>query len=125
MTNYQKIIRRVIAIILLLFAIVWTAILTFQVMAGDPTATFTTTEKIRMTIIYTNIFIIFIMGILPFFSRHRPVLIADFVLAIISIVFWIAFWWGVISIINIVFLLAAAALSYWQFASNKKRVKQA
>lgn len=119
MSNYPKIIHRVIAIVLLLFAIVWAAILTFQVMAGDPTATLTTTEKIRMTIIYANIFIIFIMGILPFFCRHRPVLIADFVLATIGIVFWIAFWWEVISIINIIFLLAAAALSYWQFTANK------
>lgn len=119
MTKQQKIIKNIIATVFLVFAIIWAADLTFQVMAGDPTATLTTTEKLRAIVIYFNIFIIFVMGILPFFSQHRPVLIAAIILAFIGVVFWIAFWWEIISIINIVFLLLAAAFDYWVFRVYK------
>lgn len=123
MTKAPKIIIRIISIILLVFAIVWAAILTFQVMVGDPTATLTAAEKLRMTIIYSNIALILAMGILTFFSQHRVVFIADLILAIIGIIFWIAFWWEIISIINIVFLLITVLFDYWQFASNKNESK--
>lgn len=122
MKAHQKIIKRIIAIALLLFAI-WNTFWQYLDYAFSDGGYLTATERMWNDFTYLNFFILLAMGILPFFSRHRNVLIADIVLTIIGIIFWLVSWgwWdAATNLTNIIFLLVAVTFDCWQFVSSKR-----
>lgn len=125
MKNHQKIIRRVIAIVLLLFAI-WNTFWQYLDYAFSDSAYLTSSEKMWVSFTYLNFIILLAMGIFPFFSRYRSILIIAILLAIVGVIFWILGWgWQDPStnLTNIIFLLVTTAFDCWQFIANKKEGK--
>lgn len=125
MTRQQRIIRRVIAIVILLFGI-WNVLWQFLDYAFSDFAGLNATERMWEHFTYVNFAILLIMSILPFFSRHRTIFIINIILALIGIVFWIIRWgwWDAsTSLTNIIFLVVILAFDCWQFITNKNEGK--
>lgn len=125
MKNQQKIIRRIVAIAILLFGI-WNVLWQFLDYAFSDSAGLNATERMWEYFAYVNFAILLVMSILPFFSRHRTIFIIDLAFALIGIIFWIIRWgwWDAsTNLTNIIFLVVVLAFDCWQFIANKKNKK--
>lgn len=114
MQNYKTLFSKIVPIIILLFAIGYSLFLSVQLVFSY-TPTWTLSVIIQTTLLSLEFIIIFTMGILPFFSQHKPVFIISVVLVVIDIILSIVFWWEFISIINIIYLLVVLLFNYWNF----------
>lgn len=121
MHNTKKVMSTIISVLILLLSLVYSFELAFQVIFSDPPLD-TPVENIWFYSLMLDAALILAMGILSFFSRHRPVFRTEIVLALVGIIAAIAAGASssflaniLVSLGHIIYFLLVLLFAYYNF----------